>query len=132
MIEKFKAIGDLLGPGVYALLYRRQVVYIGQSTLMLTRLYQHRNNYLRNRQGKTVAGTPAKAILFDDIMIYPCPREDLDRIERALIKNHNPKYNTRGVPKTKAEIKLNIGGIEVVLNGATAPKTKPEFERRSL
>ena len=131
MIEQFAPVGALLGPGVYALLYRRQVVYIGQSRLLLKRLYEHRNNYLRVRQGRSVAGTPGKAILFDDIKIYPCAREDLDRIERLLIKTLNPKCNTRGVPKTKEILSISVGGIELRLNDpAMIPKPANEFPRR--
>jgi hypothetical protein len=122
MIEQMNQVGALLGPGVYALLYRRQVVYVGQSVLLLTRLYQHRNNYLRFRKGQTVAGTPGKAILFDDIRIWPCPRQDLDRIEKLLIQNYNPKCNTRGVPKTKEVLELKIGGISIRLNDIVASR----------
>lgn len=132
-LGSFQQVGGLLRAGVYVLLYRREVVYVGKSTLLLTRLYQHRNNYQRvnrgRRGGPLMAG--AKAILFDDIRVFPCAREDLDRIEREMIAKFRPEHNTQLVPKIKHELRLKVNGVDLVLNGAAAkPASGPRFERR--
>lgn len=67
------------GPGVYALIYRGFVVYVGRSSCNLfARLGKHR----RDKQ-------------FDAVKWYPAmPGDDIDEIERRLIKECQPTYNS--------------------------------------
>jgi hypothetical protein len=86
----------LLGMGVYALLYRGEVVYIGKSKEMLRRINAHRGLYRSfRRYGKNVLppNTKASPVLFDAVEIIPCHPDRVDELEQALIKFYHPKHN---------------------------------------
>ena len=91
MLEGFIDATALLRPGIYALLYRGVVVYVGQSKVPLSRVYAHRS--LRSR--KAPAWLPIKGMLFDEVHVLPTLVDDLDRVERALIDLYKPKYNVK-------------------------------------
>jgi excinuclease UvrABC nuclease subunit len=101
-LEGFLNVGQILRSGVYALVHRREVVYVGRSKTMLVRIYSHRNIAADKRRGKNKefpSWYPIKGIVFDDVWIRPCPTEDLDRVEREMIAKYRPKYNQLLVPK---------------------------------
>jgi hypothetical protein len=68
-------------PGVYFLLRQDEVVYVGQSLSVLTRIETHR------RQGVKV---------FDRAVYLTMPEEVLDEAEGAFIKLLQPEYNGAG------------------------------------
>src|SRR5882762_7478218 len=89
----------LLHCGVYALLRRGEVVYVGKSKKLWIRLYNHCNN-----RGKVLYlppgyTTPKKGIQFDDIWVWPCMLGQLDSLEVCLIQKYVPKYNVKDVPR---------------------------------
>jgi len=95
-------ISKLLHCGVYALLKKGVVVYVGKSKQPMVRLSTH----FRNR-GKELARTwnpdagPAvngRGIGFDGAWFVPCMLGQLDIIEGYLIRKYLPKYNIKGKP----------------------------------
>lgn len=121
-LSGFSDLSLLLRSAVYALYYKGELVYIGQSKQLLIRLYQHKNNYSRTRRDKPVmAGSSAKAILFDEIKALPVERGMLDAVERELIDKFKPRYNTQhsGRTKTKEPLHLAYKGVNLTLNDPT-------------
>lgn len=126
--EDFSDMSALLKAGIYALLRRGEVVYIGKAIVLLRRLYTHANLAERKRRGTLTQSTPynVKAIQFSEVWIFPCLPSDLDRNERRLIRKFQPKYNellkedreivapTRGdeLLRELGMIKLSFGKIE--------------------
>src|SRR5258706_5319067 len=93
-LEGFKPVGEILQAGVYALVHKGRVVYIGKSKRMLVRIYTHRNNWgkkLKHFNGLNWA--KVKGILFDDVHVMPCRLEILDMLEEEMIRLYRPQYN---------------------------------------
>lgn len=125
-LEGFVGVGQVLKSGVYALVHRREVVYVGKSKTMLVRIYSHRNVAADKRKGKNKefpSWYPVKGIVFDDVFVRPCPPEELDRLEREMIAKYRPKYNQLLVPKQ---------ALPPAIAALIAAKAKPqeEFRRR--
>lgn len=132
--HQFMDISKLLHCGVYALLRRGEVVYVGKSTKPLIRIYSH----LRNR-GKEMkrtinpeAGPTAngRGIMFDGLWFLPCMLGQMDTLEGYFIRKYIPKYNVRGKPLIAIpdEIKellkqvVVIANLPQVQNEPTAPQ----------
>jgi len=102
----FIDVSKLLHCGVYCLLQKGVVVYVGKSKQPLTRLDGHMRNRGHempngHRYGSGGSGGPTyngRGIKFDGIRFYPCMLGQLDVIEMQLIKKYLPKYNTKGMP----------------------------------
>lgn len=125
-LESFSDCSAILGPGVYALFFAEELVYIGKAKKLLARIYAHRNMLERKRAG--VRGV--KAVPFSKVKVFPCKEIDLDRTEKEFIERFQPKHNTqyiRPIP-VRDPITLSINGIAIQLGGVTA-RPKP-FERR--
>lgn len=67
-------------PGIYFLVLRGEIVYVGQSINPLCRLGQH----AAERQ-------------FDSFVVLPCPVKELATIEGAYILALRPRYNKNGL-----------------------------------
>lgn len=116
--EGFTAVSEILRSGVYALVHRREVVYIGKSKTMLVRIYSHRNAWGDKRRGKwrqLPKNFPVQGIYFDEVFVRPVPVEHLDEVEREMIAKYRPKYNTL----LKPPLPLNA------ILGLALPKTEP-------
>lgn len=72
-----------LQSGIYFLVHKAKVVYIGQAICVVTRIGQH---YIEGEK------------IFDSVWFVPIPKSDLNFIERAFIKLLKPKYNFSGIP----------------------------------
>ena len=127
VMDGFLDASLMLQGGVYALLHRNEVVYIGKAKSFLARIYTHRNTWSRTRKGdKLPQWMPTKGIMFDAFWLRPCRPEVADALERELIAKHNPKYNTQLRTKEHSPLPpLVINGIHI---GAMRPKLS--FERR--
>lgn len=121
MSDGFTPCGQLLRSGVYALVYKKDVVYVGKAKVLLARLMQHKNNYTNRRK------RPAASIPFDDFWVRPCHTVDLDRLEAEMIAKYQPKYN-RLLKKANAPITINISGVELALT----PKPPKEGMMRRI
>lgn len=127
MLEGFRDVSVMLRPGIYALVKDGVVVYVGQAKRPLTRIEAHRSLWGR----KSAPGwLPIKAILFDEVHVFPCRVEDLDRIERAMIDLYKPKYNVKLKAPTPVATPFNISiGDAVLAFNAKQPKSPPLHRR---
>jgi excinuclease UvrABC nuclease subunit len=109
-LEGFTRVGALES-GVYALVWRREVVYVGKSSNVLRRVYQHRNNRLKVFH-RDPGWTKIKAIPFDDIWVMDVPYGRLDAVEAEMIARYRPRFNDRLVPKVDLP-KMHINGVTI-------------------
>lgn len=79
-----ETVATEVNPGIYHLLYKGEVVYVGQSMNMQARVGAH-----------VTEGTK----LFDSYRLYAYDG-DLNELEAEEIIKHKPKYN-KGLPKNK-------------------------------
>lgn len=70
--------------GVYFLIHRNQIVYVGMSTNVGARLREHRRDKTKD---------------FDEFSFMPCPIDEAARMEVFYIEKLNPKYNVKDNPK---------------------------------
>lgn len=107
-------VSKLLHCGVYCLLQRGKVVYVGKSKNPIRRLRDHMQNRNcempdgRHRGGGGSAGPTynGRGIKFDGIWFVPCMLGQLDTIEAVLIKKHLPKYNIKGMPRQPIPLEI--------------------------
>lgn len=118
---------DMLRSGIYMLVLRGEVVYIGQAKAMIVRIATHRSNARRTLPSWLPPS--AKGIVFDEILIRPCPVHHLDEIERELIVLYKPRHNIalKHNGKATGEVTLSRGDHTIVLN---RKPTKGLIERR--
>jgi hypothetical protein len=88
-------------PGVYGLLYRGDVVYIGQSGDVMQRISQHKM-FMRYPHLAAKQKHKAKSMRFDGYWITEVVGGKSERrlVEDRLIAEHQPRYNTRGLQPT--------------------------------
>lgn len=123
----FHNVSDMLKSGIYALVHKGKVVYVGKSKYMLTRVYQHRCNWGRSLKGNLPSWAPVKGMLFDGIFVRPCSLDIIDELEYEMINLYKPKYNVQLKEPTKVT-EVRIGNVVLTL---AQPNRKPEpFERR--
>lgn len=124
-LSGFSNASEILRSGVYILVFRGQVIYVGKSKAMLARIYTHRNLYLSKRRGKAEVPwwIPIPGIQFDEVHIRPCSLADLDELEAKMIELYKPKFNVQKKTDAKAsvEVALVINGVALALNA------KPKF-----
>jgi len=92
--------------GCYALLRQSRVVYVGQSKNVLDRLSQWRNKLRRFQAGKNVdyQGQSRVVIYFTSVRLYPCPRAELNALEKELILLYDPEHNVIKPFKSRVDI----------------------------
>lgn len=128
VLDGFSNASDILRTGVYALVYRKQVVYVGKSKGMLTRIYTHKSLWSSRRGKHKLNFIPIKGILFDECHIRVCTLEEIDRVEQEMIRLYKPKFNIKHNPEPVRHLGpvcLVINGRSIVIGG-----TPPKFERR--
>ena len=119
----------VLRSGVYALVCRGEVMYVGKAKNFLNRLYTHRSQWQAKRKGRTVPSfIPIKGVLFDEIHVWPCALDTIDALEREKINHYKPRLNKvhKNREKITTPITVRVGGRALTLNGFT----KPVPERR--
>jgi excinuclease UvrABC nuclease subunit len=123
-IEGFENCSTLLRSGIYVLVKRGVVIYVGKSKSLYSRIYTHKHFANRGAKGKAVPSwLPVKGMQFDEVHIRYVHVDDLDRVEAETINKYKPHYNTnlKNGLKVKAPITLTIGGIALQLNGSSSP-----------
>lgn len=122
-LEGFVDVSEVLQSGVYALVHRGIVVYVGKSKVMLGRLYTHRVTWGKKSQ-KAVGLKPIKGILFDAVWIRPCPLDTIDDLEYRMINLYKPRYNSM----LRNALPVDISNLITSMLGTaiTQPITKPE------
>ncbi len=124
IVEGFIGIGECLRSGVYALVHKGTIVYIGKSKLMLGRICDHRRLWGKRKP----EWVTTKGILFDDVFIRPCPLDLLDELEFEMINLYKPRFNVQ-LKSPRASDRLS----KLIVNGRTlslGPKPAEPFERR--
>jgi hypothetical protein len=96
--DDFIDISFMLNPGVYALVFNGEVVYIGMSTRLLGRFREHINK-----------------VPFSQVYIKFCAADAVSELEAELIAKYRPKYN-----------RLFPGQLKDNLNYETPNKPKSE------
>lgn len=123
-LEGFIDASALLQGGVYALVHRGIVVYVGKSKVMLGRVYSHRVQWGK-KSTKAVGLKPIKGILFDSVWVRPCPLDSIDELESAMINLYKPRYNhhlRNGLPVDIANL---VSALVATQSSAPRP-LKPE------
>lgn len=121
VLEGFEDVSTLLRSGIYVLVKRGVVIYVGKSKNLYSRIYTHKHFANRGAKGKAVPSwLPVKGMQFDEVHIRYCHVDDLDALEAETINKYKPHYNTnlKNGLKVKAPITLNIGGVSLALNSA--------------
>ena len=115
-VEGFIEVSQILRSGVYALVHRGVVVYIGKSKGMLTRIYTHRSMWGKAKP----SWLSVRGILFDEVFVRPCTLDVIDELEREMIAIYRPKFNTKLKPPgaTDRPLSLKVGNVVLPL----APK----------
>lgn len=130
-LEEFSDVSEILRCGVYALVSKGKVIYVGKSRGMLGRVYTHRNLWIAKRKGRKVPDwlTPVRGIMFDEVHVLPCSLDRLDELEAQMIDKYKPKYNEmlKTQEKITAPITVKVCGRDLVLNAVALPKS---LERR--
>lgn len=123
-LEGFTDVSKMLQGGVYALVHRDVVVYVGKSKVMLGRVYTHRVAW--GKKSKAAVGLkPQRGILFDAIWVRPCALASIDELESAMINLYKPRYNDKLRNGLPVDISALISGL--VAQHVSAPRPlKPE------
>jgi len=124
-LEGFVNASALMHCGVYALVYKDEVVYIGQSRQPLQRLATH-INYRKRKYPKPMGYRQVKVgINFDRIWFRPCMLRELDDLEIAMIKKYQPRHNQKHAPP-KPSISLEML-VDMMPANVMPPPTGPRF-----
>lgn len=95
-LEGFADVSEVLGPGVYVLLRRGIVVYVGKSRKMLARITAHQQVWSAKRsKGEKPWWLSIPGLLFDEVHVMRCRVDQLDEVEREMIARFRPKYNVQ-------------------------------------
>lgn len=87
MFDDFSDVSDLLRGGIYILLYRSKVVFVGKTDkAMLGRITTHRT---LARQKSSIL-QKLDGVIFDQILIRPVHPDRLDETYLALAAQHIP------------------------------------------
>lgn len=125
-IPGFTNISDALCAGIYMLVAKERVIYIGKSRKMISRIDTHRRIYKDKRSAKLswlTENLNIPGVLFDEVHIMRCRVEDLDRLERELIDVYRPPLN-KNLQRSgtiRAPISLLIGGHTLTLGRKAEP-----------
>ena len=95
--------------GIYAILYNNEVIYVGQSINIRSRLDSHtnkarineyakRDQHNKNTQLKLEFYTLIQEHMNEIQFLYiPCDKKELDKYEEYYSNKYKPKYNQVGV-----------------------------------
>lgn len=118
-IDGFTDISQCLRAGVYLLVAKGVVIYVGKSRAIIARINAHRRKWIDKRKGRKDSDfIPIPGLLFDEIHIKTCMVEELDNLEREMINLYKPKYNIQlKIPgRITQPFKLNINGTIITMN----------------
>ena len=120
-VTGFTNVSEMLRSGIYMLVHQGQVVYIGQAKAMIVRIATHRSNARKTLPAWLPPS--AKGIVFDEVLIRPCPLHLLDELERDLIVLYKPRHNIalKHNGKATGEFTISVRGVPVTLNRKPEP-----------
>ena len=94
-VDNWVNISDLLKPGVYSLLWRGKIVFIGKAKCLLVALAAHRAVCSGPRLPEWF---PTKRVQFDGMQVIPCASDRAALLLPALIAMHQPTHNIHSKP----------------------------------
>lgn len=94
-MDEFIDVSAAIGSGVYTLLRRGRVVFVGKSKSMIMMIGAHRR--LARRPVPVWVDIPG--IVFDTVKVYPCGPDRATKLANELIAFYNPHYNTKPAPQ---------------------------------
>lgn len=131
-LDGFVDSSAILRSGVYALVTKGRVIYIGKSKSMIGRINTHRRKWIDRRKPKNQFSDliPIPGLMFDEIHCRPVPLHLLDQVEAEMINLYKPHYNTQLKTNAKvvAPFNLTIAGRTITVN---AVKPTLGIERRA-
>ena len=133
VLEGFENCSTLLRSGVYVLVRRGVVIYVGKSKTLYSRIYTHKHFANRGAKGKAIPSwLPVKGMQFDEVHIRYVHVDDLDRVEAETINKYKPHYNMnlKNGLKVRAPINLVINGVALGLNESLPRPQSPTIARR--
>lgn len=118
----------ILKPGVYALVRRGVVIYVGKSKSVYQRIYTHRTTANRKARGQAIpTWLPIQGFVFDQVFVWTCTLEELDALEAEKINLYQPRFNQSlkdARLRGKLPLRIDVLGVEMVLGGAK-PEVSP-------
>jgi hypothetical protein len=117
--EGFADVSFLLRSGIYLLMKKDEIVYVGQSVKLAPRVATHAAQRGRKR------GKNSVAMFFDRVMVMPCALGELDRTEKELIQRYQPKYNVKQKP-------VPVMSLDMLIDLMPAPCLPPAPEPRAF
>jgi len=135
----FMDVTKLIHCGVYALVRKEEVVYVGKSKQPLMRIHTHVLN-----RGKLIKRTvnpeagPAwngRGINFDKVWFLPCMLGQLRTLENYFIRKYMPKHNVLGKPNPVIPIPEDIRAIlkqMITITGLPPLEDRPKVYIRRL
>jgi excinuclease UvrABC nuclease subunit len=133
MLEGFENCSTLLRSGIYVLVKRGVVIYVGKSKTLYSRIYTHKHFANRGAKGKTIPSwLPVKGMQFDEVHIKYVHVDALDAEEAAAINKYKPHYNTnlKNGLKVRVPVNLIINGVALELNESSPRPQSPTIVRR--
>lgn len=128
-IEGFVDASAVLAGGVYVLVRKGEVVYVGKAKRMLNRLAAHLSVWAAKRKEKIPSWMANKGIYYDAVLICPCHPDRVDALERQMIELYKPRFNTqlKAPGPTKAPFTISVGGRDLAFGNRPS---LPLIERR--
>lgn len=126
-VEGFVDASVVLGAGVYALVRRGVVIYVGKSRSVYQRVYAHRTTARRAARGNPIpTWLPIKGFVFDEVWVRPCHVDGLDALEREMINLYKPRFNEslKAPGKVTGPIALRVRGTMITLNERVAEELR--------
>lgn len=124
--EGFCDVSEIFRSGVYLLLWKDEVVYVGQSTKIHSRIHAHILG--RGKRSVRLNGRTVRGPVFDRIAVMAVALSDLDRVERELIERYIPRYNEKHKPKLVVPLADLIAQLPIV--AALPPqRDRPSWRR---
>lgn len=126
--DGFVDVSVIIRSGVYLLLWKGEVVYVGQSERLSSRVNSH--VYSQGKHRKQMLGNRTiKGPVFDQVCVMRVLTSDLDRVEKELISRYQPRYN---IMHRQKKIPVNIMALlaQIAPTLPAAPEPRAYIRRR--
>lgn len=125
-LEGFSDVSQVLQSGVYALVKKGVVIYVGKAKRLEARISAHRSvARTAARGGRIPHWMPIRGFVFDQVFVRCVHVDSLDAVEREMIELYKPRFNESLKTTARITTPISILGGAVVLN-----RPRPQIERR--
>lgn len=117
-IEGFTNVSVTLSGGVYLLVRKGEVIYVGKAKRMLNRLTAHLSVWAAKKKERIPSWMPIRGIYYDEVLVKPTHPDLIDAEEARLIDLYRPRYNTllKDPGPTSATFSLIVAGHALTFN----------------